>query len=131
MVTGAARGLGEGSPRTLRDGFDVVLLDISSAVNQTMERVDHAGAEASVVALVGDVADESFSEGSVRLAVAERGGRAATGARRPPFSPLLYTGCAPPVPFSSRRDDRKAVTNGSWSRQASVRAAQSRGSRRS
>jgi NAD(P)-dependent dehydrogenase (short-subunit alcohol dehydrogenase family) len=75
IVTGSARGLGEAiAARLVGDGFDVALLDISPAVKDTADRLEELRDGARTLAFVGDVADESFCEESVRLMVAELGG---------------------------------------------------------
>lgn len=75
IVTGAARGLGEAiAARLVRDGLDVALLDVSPAVKETAGRLAELRAGARTRAFVGDVADESFCEGTVRLTVEELGG---------------------------------------------------------
>jgi NAD(P)-dependent dehydrogenase (short-subunit alcohol dehydrogenase family) len=59
IVTGAARGLGEGvAERLVRDGASVALVDLSPAVAETAARLP-AATGATVVGLVADVADEA------------------------------------------------------------------------
>jgi len=63
IVTGAARGLGEAvAERLVRDGANVLVIDIAPAVRQTAERLE-AVREGSVVSpLEGDVAEAAFAE---------------------------------------------------------------------
>lgn len=75
IVTGGARGLGEAiGVRLVRDGFDVALLDVSSSVTETAERLAALREGARILAFVGDVADETFCDASVARTVEELGG---------------------------------------------------------
>ena len=68
LVTGAARGLGEAvAERIVRDGGEVVLVDVAPAVADTASRLGAA-------ALVGDVSDEAFVERAVAEAVSRLDG---------------------------------------------------------
>jgi NAD(P)-dependent dehydrogenase (short-subunit alcohol dehydrogenase family) len=77
VVTGAARGLGEGVvERLARDGWSVVLFDSSPDVEQTAERLASELGLPDGVLLhrVGSVADEEDVDGLVRHAVERFGG---------------------------------------------------------
>lgn len=77
LVTGAARGLGEGVARRLaRDGWSVLLIDIDPAVLKTAQDLAHDLhiPEAQLVASVTDVADADQMEKAVALAVERFGG---------------------------------------------------------
>jgi len=74
IVTGAARGLGEGIARRLvEDGGDVALLDAIDEVEETAAALA-AGADGSVVGLRCDVADEAAVAAVVAEAVERLGG---------------------------------------------------------
>ena len=66
IVTGAARGLGEGvAARLLADGGHVALIDRSDEVLGTAERLQERFPDGHAVAAVGDVTDEPWAEGAV------------------------------------------------------------------
>jgi NAD(P)-dependent dehydrogenase (short-subunit alcohol dehydrogenase family) len=74
IVTGAARGLGEGIARRLvADGGDVALLDAIEEVHATAEALA-AGAAGTVVGLRCDVSDETAVSAVVAEAIARLGG---------------------------------------------------------
>jgi NAD(P)-dependent dehydrogenase (short-subunit alcohol dehydrogenase family) len=74
IVTGAARGLGEGvAARLVRDGASVALVDVSPAVAETAARLQ-AGTTATVRGLVADVADEAQVEAALAEALDALGG---------------------------------------------------------
>jgi NAD(P)-dependent dehydrogenase (short-subunit alcohol dehydrogenase family) len=76
VVTGAARGLGEGvASRLARDGWSVVLFDNNPAVEETAQRLaDEVGANGNLVHRVGSAADEGDVEALVQDAVERFGG---------------------------------------------------------
>jgi NAD(P)-dependent dehydrogenase (short-subunit alcohol dehydrogenase family) len=82
IVTGAARGLGAGiAGRLVRDGADVVLLDVSADVTATADRLAGGAGGAGDAAdgqvamgLVADVSDEMASAAAVERAVHTLGG---------------------------------------------------------
>ena len=95
LVTGGARGLGESiATRLVRDGADVVLLDVASGVEGTARRIADLRPRARVLAVVGDVADEESVQAAVDRAAGSLGGldvavnNAAVGG---PVSPLTET----------------------------------------
>jgi NAD(P)-dependent dehydrogenase (short-subunit alcohol dehydrogenase family) len=74
IVTGAARGLGEGvAERLVRDGASVALVDLSPAVVETAARLRTQTA-ATVCGLVADVADEAQVDAALAEALAALGG---------------------------------------------------------
>src|SRR2546428_10975009 len=69
IVTGAARGLGEAvAERLVRDGGNVLVIDIAPRVKQTAERLGAVRQGSIVSALEGDVADEALAELAVDTA---------------------------------------------------------------
>jgi NAD(P)-dependent dehydrogenase (short-subunit alcohol dehydrogenase family) len=79
IVTGAARGLGAAiAGRLARDGADVVLLDVSTGVTATADRLARGAGGAAdgrvAVGLVADVSDEMASVAAVERAVHTLGG---------------------------------------------------------
>ena len=80
IITGAARGLGAAiAERFVRDGADVVLIDVSADVTATAERLGSTGdakARPGQVALglVADVSDERACAAAVDRAVSAIGG---------------------------------------------------------
>lgn len=75
LVTGGARGLGEAvASRLVREGGDVVLVDVAPEVGTTAERVGALREGAMALPLVGDVTDEAFVERSVAASVERLGG---------------------------------------------------------
>lgn len=75
LVTGGARGLGEAiAARLVRDGAAVALMDISSEVGATAERIAALRRGARVVSVVGDVADEGFVDTVVAGGAGSLGG---------------------------------------------------------
>jgi NAD(P)-dependent dehydrogenase (short-subunit alcohol dehydrogenase family) len=74
IITGAARGLGAAiAERFVRDGADVVLVDVSPGVEATADRLAGAG-RGSVAGLVADVSDEVACAAAVDGAVRAVGG---------------------------------------------------------
>jgi meso-butanediol dehydrogenase/(S,S)-butanediol dehydrogenase/diacetyl reductase len=74
IVTGAARGLGEGvAARLVRDGASVALIDVSPTVVETAARLQ-AQSSAAVSGLVADVADEAQVEAVLAEALTGLGG---------------------------------------------------------
>jgi NAD(P)-dependent dehydrogenase (short-subunit alcohol dehydrogenase family) len=74
IVTGAARGLGEGvAARLVRDGASVALVDVSPAVADTAARLQ-AQSTAVVRGLVADVADEAQVDAVLAEALSALGG---------------------------------------------------------
>jgi 3-oxoacyl-[acyl-carrier protein] reductase len=70
IVTGAARGLGERvARRMIADGRPVVLIDVSSEVEGTAERLGETYEPGRAIAVVGDVADERVGPTAVATAV--------------------------------------------------------------
>ena len=75
IVTGAARGLGEGvAARLLSDGGRVALIDRSDEVVRTAARLQEQHPDGQAVAAVGDVTDELWVEGAVEDLVERLGG---------------------------------------------------------
>ena len=75
LVTGAARGLGEGiAERLVGDGWDVAIVDVAPAVAATASRLASLRDGARVPSFVGDVADEVFAERTVSEVVDALGG---------------------------------------------------------
>ncbi len=75
IVTGAARGLGEGvASRLVEDGGEVALLDVDEAVTATAERLQASNPEALAFAIRCDVSDEADVAAAVREAVSRLGG---------------------------------------------------------
>ena len=75
IVTGAARGLGEGvAARLLAEGGRVALLDRSDDVRQVAAALQEEHPEGHAVAAVGDVTDEPWVEGAVADLVRRLGG---------------------------------------------------------
>ncbi len=75
LVTGAARGLGEAvAARLVRDGWDVVLMDVLAEVETTARRLGGLRPGARVEAVVGDVSVERDAEAAVGLALERLGG---------------------------------------------------------
>jgi NAD(P)-dependent dehydrogenase (short-subunit alcohol dehydrogenase family) len=75
VVTGAARGLGEGvASRLVEDGGEVALLDVDEAVTATAERLQASNPEALAFAIRCDVSDEADVAVAVREAVSRLGG---------------------------------------------------------
>jgi 3-oxoacyl-[acyl-carrier protein] reductase len=75
IVTGAARGLGERvARRMIDDGRPVVLVDVSSEVEATAERLGGTDGGARVIAVVGDVADEDVCAAAVATSLDAFGG---------------------------------------------------------
>jgi NAD(P)-dependent dehydrogenase (short-subunit alcohol dehydrogenase family) len=75
IVTGAARGLGEGIAAGLvQDGAAVALIDYSDAVAETAQRLAPEPGGAAVVGLVADVADEAQVDRAVDDALRALGG---------------------------------------------------------
>jgi 3-oxoacyl-[acyl-carrier protein] reductase len=75
IVTGAARGLGEGvAARLLADGGRVALIDRSDEVVRTADRLQERHRDGHAVAAVGDVTDEPWVEGMVEDLVERLGG---------------------------------------------------------
>jgi NAD(P)-dependent dehydrogenase (short-subunit alcohol dehydrogenase family) len=75
IVTGAARGLGEGvASRLVQDGGEVALLDVDEAVTATAERLQASNPEALAFAIRCDVSDEADVAAAVREAVSRLGG---------------------------------------------------------
>jgi NAD(P)-dependent dehydrogenase (short-subunit alcohol dehydrogenase family) len=69
IVTGAARGLGEAvAERLVRDGGNVLVIDIAPGVKQAAERLGAVREGSIVWALEGDVADEALPELAVDTA---------------------------------------------------------------
>lgn len=74
VVTGAARGLGEGIARTLaREGVHVVLADVLPEVERAAAAIQDQAPSVRVLARVVDVADEQQVSDLVAYAVAELG----------------------------------------------------------
>jgi NAD(P)-dependent dehydrogenase (short-subunit alcohol dehydrogenase family) len=70
IVTGGARGLGEAvAERLIHDGRQVVVVDVSSDVEATAERLATVVPAAAAVAVVGDVADEAVCDAAVSTAL--------------------------------------------------------------
>jgi NAD(P)-dependent dehydrogenase (short-subunit alcohol dehydrogenase family) len=77
LVTGAAAGLGEGIARRLgRDGWSVLLFDVSESVSDTAAALvaDLELPEGRLIAIVGDVRNEDQVEAAVAAAVNRFGG---------------------------------------------------------
>ena len=77
LVTGAARGLGEGVVgRLARDGWSVLLFDQSADVTETAARIasEQGLPEGRLLALTGSVADEEAVDAAVGTAVERFGG---------------------------------------------------------
>jgi NAD(P)-dependent dehydrogenase (short-subunit alcohol dehydrogenase family) len=75
IVTGGARGLGEKvAERLVRDGMPVVLVDVSSDVEATADRLGNMQDEAHTVAVVGDVSDEAVCARAASTAIEAFGG---------------------------------------------------------
>lgn len=75
IITGAARGLGAAiAERFVRDGADVVLVDVSDGVEATAERLAGAGPGSVAAGLVADVSDEAACAAAVDGAVRAVGG---------------------------------------------------------
>ena len=82
VVTGAARGLGEGvAARLAAGGASVALIDISPGVTATAERIAAGlapglapGAAGRITGIVADVADEAACEAAIAQAAEELGG---------------------------------------------------------
>lgn len=75
IVTGAARGLGEGiAARLAADGAQVALVDIDHAVRETAERIGASGAGAVPLGLRGDVSSEDDAESVVAEVLDRFGG---------------------------------------------------------
>jgi NAD(P)-dependent dehydrogenase (short-subunit alcohol dehydrogenase family) len=69
LVTGGAGGLGTAiAARFLREGGSVALVDLSDRVETAAEELRSAHPGASVLAVQGDVADETFDEQAVAKA---------------------------------------------------------------
>ncbi len=75
LVTGAARGLGEGvAARLVAEGGTVAMLDRDDAVHETAARLGATRLDARAVAVVGDVADTAWVEANVPALLDELGG---------------------------------------------------------
>jgi NAD(P)-dependent dehydrogenase (short-subunit alcohol dehydrogenase family) len=75
IVTGGARGLGEKvAERLVRDGMPVVLVDVSSDVEETADRLSRIREDARAVAVVGDVSDEAVCARAASTAIEAFGG---------------------------------------------------------
>jgi NAD(P)-dependent dehydrogenase (short-subunit alcohol dehydrogenase family) len=77
LVTGAARGLGEGVVgRLARDGWSVLLFDQSADVSETATRIssEQGLPEGRLLALTGSVAEEEAVDAAVGTAVERFGG---------------------------------------------------------
>jgi len=75
LVTGAARGLGEGvAARLIADGGTVALLDRDASVHDTAARLQEASPGGRTIAVVGDVADPDWIEANVPPLIEELGG---------------------------------------------------------
>jgi NAD(P)-dependent dehydrogenase (short-subunit alcohol dehydrogenase family) len=79
VVTGAARGLGEGvAARLAADGASVALIDVSADVTATARRIGDGSASGPlagrVVGIVADVADEQACEAAIAQAADVLGG---------------------------------------------------------
>lgn len=75
LVTGAARGLGEGvAARLVADGGAVALLDRDASVHDTAARLQEASPSGRTIAVVGDVADPDWIEANVPPLIEELGG---------------------------------------------------------
>jgi NAD(P)-dependent dehydrogenase (short-subunit alcohol dehydrogenase family) len=75
IVTGGARGLGEKvAERLVRDGMPVVLVDVSSDVEETADRLSRIREDARAVAVVGDVSDEAVCSRAASTAIEAFGG---------------------------------------------------------
>lgn len=75
VVTGAARGLGEGvAARLVADGGRVALLDVDEAVTATADRLQAAHPGSTAFAVRCDVADESDVASAVRGVLERLGG---------------------------------------------------------
>jgi 3-oxoacyl-[acyl-carrier protein] reductase len=75
IVTGAARGLGEGiAARLVADGGQVALLDVDDAVMATAGRLQSAHPDATAFGVRCDVSDERQVASSVRDVVERLGG---------------------------------------------------------
>jgi NAD(P)-dependent dehydrogenase (short-subunit alcohol dehydrogenase family) len=75
IVTGGARGLGEKvAERLVRDGTPLVVVDVSSDVEATADRLGALHEDAHVVALVGDVSDEDVCSQAASTAIQAFGG---------------------------------------------------------
>jgi NAD(P)-dependent dehydrogenase (short-subunit alcohol dehydrogenase family) len=75
IVTGGARGLGEKvAERLVHDGMPVVLVDVSSDVEATADRLGNMQDEANTVAVVGDVSDEAVCARAASTAIEAFGG---------------------------------------------------------
>lgn len=67
LVTGAARGLGEGvAARLVDDGWAVALVDIDAAVGATASGLAGQGGERRTIGIVADVSDPGDVERAVR-----------------------------------------------------------------
>jgi NAD(P)-dependent dehydrogenase (short-subunit alcohol dehydrogenase family) len=75
VVTGAARGLGEGvASRLVADGGRVALLDVDEAVIATAERLQASNPDALAFAVRCDVSDEANVAATMRELVSRLGG---------------------------------------------------------
>lgn len=75
VVTGAARGIGEGiAARLAADGGQVALLDVDDAVKATADRLQAAHPESAAFAVRCDVSDEADVASAVRDVVERLGG---------------------------------------------------------
>jgi NAD(P)-dependent dehydrogenase (short-subunit alcohol dehydrogenase family) len=75
IITGAARGLGAAiAERLIRDGADVILVDVSAGVEATAERLARACPGPVVAGLVADVSKETECDAAVDGAVRAVGG---------------------------------------------------------
>lgn len=75
LVTGAARGLGEGvAARLIADGGTVALLDRHESVHDTAARLQAASPGGRAIAVVGDVADTGWIDANVPGVVEQLGG---------------------------------------------------------
>jgi NAD(P)-dependent dehydrogenase (short-subunit alcohol dehydrogenase family) len=75
LVTGAARGLGEGvAARLVADGGTVALLDRYKSVHDTAARLQAASPGGRAIAVVGDVADPHWIDANVPGVVEQLGG---------------------------------------------------------
>jgi NAD(P)-dependent dehydrogenase (short-subunit alcohol dehydrogenase family) len=75
VVTGAARGLGEGvAARLLADGGQVALLDVDGTATATAERLRSTYPDSTAVAIRCDVSDETDVAAAVRDVVERLGG---------------------------------------------------------
>jgi NAD(P)-dependent dehydrogenase (short-subunit alcohol dehydrogenase family) len=90
IVTGAARGLGEGiATRLVADGAQVALVDVDDAVQTTAARIQESNSGAVAVGLRCDVSSEEGVDSLVASVVQRFGGidllvnNAGVGAPRP------------------------------------------------